>query len=170
MRTLTPSLLLIFFLAGCQSMSNNGTQKFGTMNAVFEQTACEAMDPLGCSGEFGFKIDAGGNFTAGPSPTGLVVQGQITMNELNSLVSAANGMIDSTSSLAGCPAQPAVPGTGEVIRVTTTAPVTITTLREGAFNDPGEECPAGASTDRIDALNAMVQQLRQKYYPNPFPQ
>ena len=170
MRLLTAWLLLILFLVGCQSMSNNGTQKFGTMNAVFEQTACEAMDPLGCSGEFGFKIDAGGNFTAGPSPTGKTVTGQITMSELNSLMSASNGMIDSTSSLAGCSAQPAVPGVGDVIRVTTTAPVTITTLDEGAFVGPSEQCPAGASTQQINALNAFVHQLRQKYYPNPFPQ
>src|SRR5690348_12012691 len=52
---------------------------------VKEQTTCEAMNPAFCVGTYGFAVDHSGRYVDGPAPSGNVMTGSITPDELRQL-------------------------------------------------------------------------------------
>ena len=154
------------FLFGCGSGSTQPTNQFGTPVQMSEKTACEALNPIDCSGLYGFTIDRVGNFTAGPSPTGVVITGAVTNDELNTLSGDATSYLASVTQVATCstPTSPAVGGEGDIISLLTSANTQITILGGAPPLNCGVADPTKAS-----ALSSYFQQLREKYYPIPFP-
>jgi hypothetical protein len=140
--------------------------QFGTLSQISEKTTCEAMNPDDCSGGYGFLIDQTGRFTAGPSLAGMVLQGTITADELNTLSVDANAYLASVIQLAPCSAVPSVPGVADLITLLTSTGAKITVLDVGALS--GGTC-AIADDTKASALELYLQQLRGKYYPVPFP-
>jgi hypothetical protein len=161
----------VLFLFGCGSGSTTQsttqpTSQFGTPVQMLEKTACEDFPPSECSGLYGFAIDRAGNFNAGPSPTGVVSTGTITSDELNTLSGDATSYLASVTQVATCPTptSPAVGGEGDVITLLTNTNAQITILG-GA---PPLNCGV-ADPSEANALSSCFQQLREKYYPIPFP-
>ncbi len=133
---------------------------------VFEQTTCEAMVPASCSGAYGFTVDSAGNYTAGPSPDGITRKGSLTSAESAALNTAASAYLDSVGESTPCQVQPSVPGVSDVVRIVNSRNTTIDVFEKG-LQTIGN-CVT-ADTSKAAALTAQVQQLRQKYYPVPFP-
>ena len=81
-KTFSLCLILVacLWLNACGAGTNGSAQSQWT--SVTDQATCEAVNPVSCSGLYGFKVDTSGNFMAGPSPTGVVVNGAITAAEL----------------------------------------------------------------------------------------
>jgi len=154
-------------LSACNAMNNNNTEPQKVFAQVGEGTACEAMDNVSCSGRFGFQIDSAGNFTAGPSFVQKVsVHGTITASELSALAIVANTYLGSASGSKFCFGGATIPGAGEVVTITkvgaTDPSVVLSTL-------PDPVSCLQADPNATKALVAEIDQLRQKYYPVPFP-
>jgi hypothetical protein len=157
-------LLFALGLAGCASpMADLQTASY---RQVSEQTTCEAMAPSSCSGTYGFTVDSLGNFTAGPSPSGMVLKGSITANESSALNAAAEAYLASTGPSASCQVRQSVPGVSDVVRITSNNSQTIDVFDEG-MQTTGNCVTADSA--KAAALTTQIQQLRQKYYPIPFP-
>lgn len=169
MRTLTTMLLsAIFFLCACGG-GNNKTNVVAFAQAG-EGTVCisgqGSSDNADCSGRFGFTVDQNGTWTAGPSFQQQVsVHGQITMDELNALQAAAHTYLDSVTGTTFCHGSGTLPAFmkgfsitpigQQAVSVSSDAPDPITCLQ----GDPAATA----------AFTAQLDQLRQKYYPVPFP-
>ncbi len=159
-------LLAVLGLVGCgSSVSDPPTANRSTsFKQVFEQTGCEALAPSFCSGIYGFTVDSAGNFTAGPSPSGIIRKGSITASENSALNAAAEAYLATMGSATSCQVHQSVPGVADVVRITTDTQ-TIDVFDQGF--SPGN-CVT-ADSDKAAALATQVEQLRLKYYPVPFP-
>lgn len=164
-------LLAMLGLAGCGSSivePRGGMPLAPSFKQAFEQTSCEAMAPSACPGSYGFTVDSAGNFTAGPSPGGIIRKGSITASENSALNAAAEAYLASTGSSTSCQVQQSVPGVSDVVRITNNNSQTIDVFDQGLSPSTIGNCVT-ADSDKAAALTMQVQQLRQKYYPNPFP-
>lgn len=157
-------LLFALGLAGCASP--RADLQTASYRQVFEQTTCEAMVPSSCSGTYGFAVDGLGNFTAGPSPSGIVLKGSITASESSALNAAAGAYLASTGPSTSCQVRQSVPGVSDVVRITNNNSQTIDVFDEG-MQTTGNCVTADSA--KAAALTTQVQQLRQKYYAIPFP-
>ena len=168
MRSLTTLLLsAVFFLCACGGGSKTNAIAFAQAG---EGTACMtgpgSTDNAQCSGRFGFTVDQNGNWAAGPSfQQQVVVHGQITADELSALQMAARNYLDTVSGTTFCH------GPGLLLPVVET--VNITPLGQQASVVSSDlPDPIGCLNGDTNAANAFVaqmDQLRQKYYPVPFP-
>ena len=159
-------LCLIFvaglLLSGCGA--SNST--FADWTSISEQTKCEALNPNACSGLYGFTITSTGQFVAGPSPGGAVSRGSITADESIRLLIAADEFLSSITSTAACPLGPITPGVGDGISIIGAAGESFIVLSSNV--SPPGNCVI-ANPQKTTTLATLVQQLRLKYYPLPFP-
>jgi hypothetical protein len=154
---------VLFFILGCGG-NNPPAHSVNDVATVSEQVSCEAMNPDSCVGGFGFAVDSQGNFTAGPSPTGKVVQGKITSDELASLKSSLSVILGTSSRGMTCKTIETIPGIGDTIKATFTD-----NTQENVFTiQSGQECFLGTATTG-PTFGDFFHQLLNKYYPNPFP-
>jgi hypothetical protein len=151
-------------MVGCGGGSNPPTHTLSDVTSVSEQSFCEAMDPTFCTGAFGFALDSQGNFTAGPSPAGKIVQGKITSDELASFQSALNMQLEASGNGMTCSAIPLIAGTGDMIKAT----FTNNTQTNLFTNVGGQQCFLGSATIGTQ-FRDFFHQLLTKYYPIPFP-
>jgi len=141
--------------------------KQGQLVRISEQTTCELVAPASCSGLYGFSIDNNRGFTAGPSPTGKTVQGNISSDEANTLSATVNAYQATVTGQSSCQPTSGLPGTSDLILMDTT---TITQLQVFASNvQPSGTTCVSADAGQTSALVSYIQQLRTKYYPTPFP-
>ncbi len=161
---LWPSLMLltIVLLSACGASNNAAAQ----WTSVSERTSCEALNPSSCSGLYGFTIDNAANFAAGPSPAGVIIRGTITADELNLLSASANAFLSSITSTAPCPLGPITPGVGDGISISPLSGQSFVVLASNA--SPPGNC-VSSDPAKANGLATVVQQLRLKYYPVPFP-
>jgi hypothetical protein len=133
--------------------------------SIREQTTCEAVAPGSCIGEYGFTIDATGHFTAGPSPTGLHVEGQLPNVELRKLQQAiANVGVKSTKET--CIASRLVPGSSERMTLTSSDGRERVVYRR---ENPTQTC-FGGNREAATRLHDVMQALMAEHYPQHFPQ
>jgi hypothetical protein len=162
--------LAVVMLCACGGNSNK------TAPVAFEKTAEGAAcmtgpgstDNTQCSGRFGFTVDESGNWTAGPSfQQQVVVHGQITMDELNALQQAANVYLKTVNGTTFCH------GSGDVLNLAVAEVVNITPRgQQSSIVSSDLPDPIGclsADPNAANALKAQLDQMRQKYYPVPFP-
>lgn len=155
--------MLTLFAAGCGG-SNPPMHTLSDVASVSEQSFCEAMDPTRCPGTFGFAVDNQGNFTAGPSPTGKVVQGKITSDELTTFQSLLSIQLGASGNGSTCSAIPLIAGVGDTIKAAFT-----NNTQTNLFSDVGgQQCFLG-STAAGTQFRDFFHQLLTKYYPIPFP-
>ena len=130
---------------------------------LHQDGTCEAVNQGFCLGEFGLTVDLQGNFTAGPSPSGKVVTGSITADELAALRATLAPVVQSDR-LACQPNNPVIPGTGSNAMVSFTDGSTATTFSSGGIQScfRGGQAVAQPFEDEFEKLLA-------KYYPIPFP-
>lgn len=165
LRTIGSSIVFFFFLVvGCGGGSNQPSHSVNDVVTVSEQASCEALVQDSCRAGFGFAIDSQGNFTAGPSPTGKVVQGKITSDELASLKSSLSAVLASSHNGMTCTSVGTIPGIGENIKAafTDSTQANLVTLQSNQL------CFLGGTTNG-QAFENIFQQLLIKYYPMPFP-
>ncbi len=164
-------LLAMLGLAGCGSSivePRGGMPLAPSFKQAFEQTSCEAMAPSACPGSYGFTVDGAGTFAAGPPPAGTIRKGSTTASENSALNAAAEAYLASTGSSTSCQVQQSVPGVSDIVRITNNNSHTIDVFDQGLSPNTIGNCVT-ADSDKAAALTMQVQQLRQKYYPNPFP-
>jgi hypothetical protein len=147
--------------------TGSAPNSLGQWTRISERTTCEIVVAANCSGLYGFSINQSGAFVAGPSPTGTTVQGNISTDELNILSAAATAYLTSAASQTGCQSTSGVPGTSDLIVLSTTAISQVQVFASNA-QQPGVVCISADAT-KAKALSDSAQQLRSKYYPNPFP-
>jgi len=155
----------LIFVAGVL-LNGCGASTFAVWTSVSEQTNCEALNPTACSGLYGFTIASNGQFLAGPSPSGVVSRGSITADESNQLLIAADEFLSSITSTAACPLGPITPGVGDGINIIGATGESFIVLSSN-ISPPGT-CVI-ANPQKTTTLATLVQQLRLKYYPLPFP-
>lgn len=151
-----------FLLHGCGA-SNGSTVGW---TSVSEQTECEALNPTACSGLYGFTIASSGQFVAGPSPGGVAIRGTITADESLQLLIAADGFLSSITATSACPLGPITPGVGDGISIVGANGKSFIVLSSNLI--PPGNCVT-ANPQKTTTLATLVQQLRLKYYPLPFP-
>jgi len=165
---LFPLLLLLGCGGTMSSTSGNPPLNPGTWVSMSEATSCEVLVPANCSGLYGFTISNSGAFTAGPSPTGQKVVGDITASEMATLSSAANSYTTSVTGIGPCQINPAPTGASDVITMTATG-ANINVYLAGTTGDTVNFICVSADAGATSALVSAFQALRLKYYPNPFP-
>ena len=168
-------LVLILVAGLCQVACGAGNpgQQSGTpatpkWSSISEQTACEAYNPSYCTGTYGFALDSAGNYVVGPAPNGVTIKGTITTDDLNSLMTAANGFMGSIVSTGPCSmAGNVIPGSGNFINIVSMSGQLLVVFDA---NPPlaTDVCPSADPTLQ-NQLTTTVEQLLAKYYPQPFP-
>jgi hypothetical protein len=135
--------------------------------SIRQSTFCEALPPENCVGEFGFTVDAQGNFTAGPSPSGNTITGTFTTEELAALQSALAPVVQ--SSVLECHViQP--PFTSDDHVVVTFSDGSSAPIAEQTFsNQQTQQCFRNGESGS-QAFRDELDSLLVKYYPHPFPQ
>ncbi len=135
--------------------------------SIREKTTCEAVAPASCIGEYGFAIDASGNFTAGPSPDGLHVQGTLPPAELQKLEKAIEEDAAKGANLPEmCIASRLVPGSSDRLTLTSKNGRDRVVYRR---ERPNETCFTG-NRDAATKLHDVMQGLMAEHYPQHFPQ
>ncbi len=155
-------LLLLFTTA---TISAEAT-KPPRWESVREQTSCEVVAPGSCIGEYGFTVDATGQFTAGPSPGGLRVDGKLPPNELLDLQRAVRAALRHANAAENCIASRNIPGSTERLTITTTNGREHVVYRR---ESPSQLCFAGDRTAATH-LHDVMQRLMAEHYPQHFPQ
>ena len=160
-----PAVVSMFtlFATGCGG-SNSPTHTLSDIASVSEQSFCEAMNPTFCTGAFGFAVDSQGNFTAGPSRAGKVVQGKITSDELATFQSLLSMQLGASGNGSTCSAIPLIAGVGDTIKATFTNNTQTNLFSDGG----GQQCFLG-NTATGTQFRDFFHQLLAKYYPIPFP-
>lgn len=162
-------LLVMLGLAGCGSSigdPRSGMPPAPSFKQAFEQTSCEAMAPSACSGGYGFTVDSAGNFAAGPSLDGIIRKGSLTAGESSALNAVAEAYLASIGSPTTCQVQQLVPGLSDIVSITRDNNQTIDVFDQDVLTTGN--CVT-ADSSKAAALTTQLQQLRQKYYPIPFP-
>ena len=154
------TLLLSVIICGCGS-SPGPTMQWAQLS---EQSSCEAMDPSSCPSAFGFTVDAQGNFTAGPSPSGKIIQGAITAQELSTLNADANAIL-LTGAAQHCQSSQEPAGSSDAITASSAANMRLNIYSDNALKGTCFAHSEAAAT----ALRDFFHQLQGKYYPVPFP-
>jgi hypothetical protein len=127
-----------------------------------ETATCEAMNPAYCPAGNSFTVDTQGNFTAGPSPSGKTVKGQITAQELVTLNADANAVLLAGAAL-HCHSGASVPGSSDMIDA-----FSASGMQLPVYTTINGECFAHSDSSGTTLRN-FFQQLRSTYYPIPFP-
>jgi hypothetical protein len=167
MKRWTISLLTLAITIHIGAASKAAPKKVLTWKSIREKTTCEAVAPGSCIGEYGFKIDASGKFTAGPSPDGLHVQGALTPGELEKLQKAIEDDAAKGPNLPEmCTASRMVPGTSNRLTLTSRNGRDRVVYRR---ERPNETCFTG-NRDTATKLHDVMQGLMAEHYPQHFPQ
>ncbi len=167
-RTLTLFLLASSGSIACvgQDPGSANIKQFATVKI---QTSCEAMADTRCLGHFGFTADHEGNFTAGPGPSGNVVHGTITSEELRMLTESVEAQIASGEVLT-CHGH-GVAGLTNQISASLVDGTKIDLFTSGLVPKgvrAGSECFVG-DRKKAGEVRDIVHRLLAKYYPLPFP-
>lgn len=135
--------------------------------SIHEKTTCEAVAPGSCIGEYGFTIDAMGRFTAGPSPSGLHVEGKLSPSELKKLQQAIDNDAKKGAGLSEmCTASRMIPGSSDRLTITSTKSRERVIYRR---DRPNETCFSG-NRDAATKLHDVMQSLMAEHYPQHFPE
>jgi hypothetical protein len=170
MRSLTGILVAAAIVILCACGGNSHKTGPVAFEKTAEGTACftgpGSTDNAQCSGRFGFSVDQNGVWTAGPSfQQQMTVHGQITMDELSALQQAAQTYLDSTNGTKFCSGNGMQTGVGEVVNITPAGKDTAAVFA----NLPDPITCLNADASATNAFVAQLDQVRQKYYPVPFP-
>ena len=168
MKRWTIRLLTLVITIHIGAASKAAPKKVRTWKSIREKTTCEAVAPGSCIGEYGFTIDASGNFTAGPSPDGgLHMQGKLPPAELQKLQKAIEDDAAKGANLPEmCTASRAVPGTSDRLTLTSRSGRDRVVYRR---EKPNETCFTG-NRDAAGKLHDVMQALMAEHYPQHFPQ
>jgi hypothetical protein len=177
-RTLASALVLCCALttilaAGCSPSASGVSLDRGVgrpvpWDSIGETAACEAMNPQYCRGAFGFVIDPGGGWRAGPTPTHSVRSGALQQEELTALSNALHALLatlpPTCTAISGrAPGAPVIPG------VRTVVTLVLSDGRRIDLGGPTDLLPHPCvATPESDALRVAFQTLLAKYYPLPF--
>jgi hypothetical protein len=153
-------LMLVLFLTPVTLAAASGAG----WKSVREQTACEAVAPGSCIGEYGFTVDAAGHFIAGPSPAGLRVEGDLRADERRDLQAAIRRVLRSNTA-ERCAATRNVAGSSERLTLTIDTRERVVYRREG----PAQTCVTG-NRAAATQLHDVLQRLMAEHYPQRFPQ
>ncbi len=133
--------------------------------AVHEKTSCEAVAPGSCIGEYGFTVDAAGRFTAGPSPKGIHVDGQLTSSELTELQAAVGQALRHARKPESCVPSRNIPGSSARLTVTSIGGREQVIFRR---ESPSQLCFRGRRATATH-LRDVMQRLMAEHYPQHFP-
>lgn len=159
-------LIVILLLISATTVALAQTAKSARWKSVREQTQCEAVAPGSCIGEYGFTVDPSGHFVAGPSPSGLRVEGQLSADETRDLQRAVRFTMLQGKTAETCIASRNIPGSTERLTLTTTNGHERIIYRREA---PAQLCYRG-DKDTATHLHDVMQRLMAEHYPQHFPQ
>ena len=137
----------------------------GSWLKMKNKTTCEAMQNEFCVGFFGLSVAYSGEYSVGPTPEGVMLNGQITPDELIKLRSEADLVASgNTQGPPACIPSSSIPGLSDLVTLVLPDSSSVQVFSQSAssicfLND--------VAADR--QLQADLSSLTNKYYPRPFP-
>lgn len=149
-------------LAACGS--GNPAGPGDSWSRVTERTACEAMNPSFCVGNYGFTVTSGGSYTVGPSDGGAEVTAMLSDAERTRISADADQVASALGGSSQCDATGSVPGVSDSVDLTDSRQV-VSRVYQLDFKGT---CTLGGR-DRALRLHGDLNALMERYYPRPFP-
>ena len=162
-RAITAATVLAGALSGCGTTAPSSVSSWNRLTAM---ATCEAMNPRFCAGVYGFSIQNGGRFTAGPAPDGTTVTGSITATENAELSQDLAAVIPGLGARAQCDSAATVPGVSETLDLQLSNGSSAEIV---APQGPGSVCYRGGR-DAAKRLDSDFRAVMTQHYPLPFPQ
>ena len=159
-------LTIILLFIAATSLTAAPTKKSTQWKSVRVKTACEAVAPGSCIGEYGFSVSPAGHFIAGPSPAGLRVEGELPADENRDLQRAVRYAVHQGKTPERCISSHNIPGSTERLTIMMANGRELVVYRREA---PAQFCSRG-DHDIAVHLHDVMQRLMAEHYPPHFPE